>query len=303
MYVNILARNDRAVLGPSTMILKSVDNVFFNTPDVPSLAAFYSRALGLPISRQTEIPCGTNDDRMFVIWAEILVGDLSLSFRKVGGTSVAHPEFREFEESPPASGVTIAFRVEDMSSARKVLSRRGVTFVGDVFSCTEGKELLSIFKDPWGRLLQLYEPRFRDDELESYYPHADCLQCQHGGIHSMRLAIRQQDLTGIQSFYSHILDLVPIAIQEDQICFALGDTLIEFTQTPPRFRTSSGIPSKSFPGVVPVFLSTDFESTRRALALDTQRDVIDESLEQCICFVDPDGNLAEIRPNPEGLKT
>jgi catechol 2,3-dioxygenase-like lactoylglutathione lyase family enzyme len=291
------------------MILKSVDNVFFNTRDVRSLAGYYSRILGLPIIRETDVPSGTTDNSTFVIWAEISVGDLSMSFRRSEGTTTAHPEFRSFEENPPGSGATIAFRVEDMSSARKELSRRGVPFVGDTFSCTDGRELLSIFRDPWGRLLQLYEPLFREEELASYYPQASANLHQihiHGrGIRSMQLDVYQEDLTGIQSFYSQVLELEAIAVQEDKIVLGLGNTSIRFSRSASRFLDHSAVRLRPFSGVVPVFLSERFEFAREALASATASLTAfspwfsDDASEQLVFFFDPDGNLAQIKANCE----
>jgi predicted enzyme related to lactoylglutathione lyase len=284
------------------MVISSIDNVFFNTKDVRSLTSFYSSVLGLPVSRLTEIPCGSGRDDKFVIWGEIPVGGVQLSFRKAGGTESVHPEFSNFQESCPGSGATIAFGVQDMGYVREKLLHRGMRFHGDVFSCTDGRELISVFEDPWGRLLQLYEPRFNSDEIEAYYPQAQ--QCaapaESGTYTSMQLTLYQHDLSGVLSFYSEVLDIPVTSVADDRICFELGQTQIEFRTPLPSHRLPKGSPSCHVGGTVPVFLAKDFRSAKQNLeligttfCLTPMTDNL--NLGMSICFSDPDGNMAEIR--------
>lgn len=140
-------------------MLLRIDNVFYNTPDVKNLATFYSRLLSLPIRRLQHEGSGIN-------WMEINVGGMELSFRRFEGTKEVHPELEQgFLEIAPGSGATISFEVKDIEKEIEQLKSKGVQFVTDIIRCTDGLELISIFKDPFGKPVQLYEAKFDSVEL------------------------------------------------------------------------------------------------------------------------------------------
>lgn len=132
-----------------------IDNVFYVTPSVERLSDYYSELLNVPARRaQVEAPG--------LMWAEVPVGGMELSFRKAEATTQVHPrDSDQFLEAKPGSGVTVSFEVKDTDAAIKHLSLRGCRVKGEPLICTGGMEVISIFEDPSGRAVQLYEPRFR----------------------------------------------------------------------------------------------------------------------------------------------
>jgi catechol 2,3-dioxygenase-like lactoylglutathione lyase family enzyme len=221
------------------MILTRVDNFFYNTEDVAGLAQFHSKSLGMPIRReQTESPG--------LMWAEINVGGMELSFRLSGGTPKAHPELESnFLELSAGEGATISFEVHDMESVRSELSSRGVKFYGDVISCSDGHEIISIFEDPFGRPVQLYEPRFSSfTEAVSLAARASAVESVSSGSPSRKVQIGSNlrdvrdmamsisfyvdDLQLAKNFYGDILELPLYQDTKDRLSFLLDGTIIEF---------------------------------------------------------------------------
>lgn len=135
-------------------MLLRIDNVFFNTTDVDGLAHHYSRLTGLPVRRsQVEAPG--------LMWAEIGIGGMELSFRLAGATPMIHPHLEgEFAENPPGRGATVSFEVADTAAERERLVGIGAKPHGQPINCSGGQEIISVFSDASGRLIQLYEPRY-----------------------------------------------------------------------------------------------------------------------------------------------
>lgn len=136
-----------------------IDNIFYVTPSVERLSEHYSELLNVPARRaQVEAPG--------LMWAEVPVGGMELSFRKAEATTQVHPrESDEFLEAKPGSGVTVSFEVKDTDATIEHLSARGCRFKGEPLVCTGGMEVISIFEDPSGRAVQLYEPRFKSGQM------------------------------------------------------------------------------------------------------------------------------------------
>lgn len=136
-----------------------IDNIFYVTPSVERLSDYYSELLNVLARRaQVEAPG--------LMWAEVPVGGMELSFRKAEATTQVHPRDRdEFLEAKPGSGVTVSFEVKDTDAAIKHLGARGCRFKGEPLICTGGMEVISIFEDPSGRAVQLYEPRFKSGKM------------------------------------------------------------------------------------------------------------------------------------------
>lgn len=131
-----------------------IDNIFYVTSDVDRLSSYYGALVNVPPRRaQVEAPG--------LMWAEVSLGGMEMSFRKASATTQVHPRGEdEFLEISPGAGVTISFEVEDTDTAIERLSARGCKFYGKPLICTGGAEVISIFEDPSGRPVQLYEPRF-----------------------------------------------------------------------------------------------------------------------------------------------
>ena len=103
-------------------MISRIDNIFFNTSRVDYLAASYSRALKIPVRREQVLTPG-------LMWAEINVGGMELSFRKAGGTPIEHPYLMDqFVEMAPGNGATISFEISDSDEVRALLESRGVRF-------------------------------------------------------------------------------------------------------------------------------------------------------------------------------
>lgn len=136
-----------------------IDNIFYVTPSVERLSDYYSELLNVSARRaQVEAPG--------LMWAEVPVGGMELSFRKAEATTQVHPRASdEFLEAKPGSGVTVSFEVNDTDAAIEHLSARGCRFRGEPLICTGGMEVISIFEDPSGRAVQLYEPRFKSGKM------------------------------------------------------------------------------------------------------------------------------------------
>jgi len=219
------------------MIVNRVDNIFYNTEDVARLATFHAQTLGMPIRReQIESPAG-------LMWMEINVGGMELSFRRAKETQRVHPELQDFLELDPGKGATISFEVEDMEAARRELSARGVRFRGDIISCTDGKELISIFEDSFGRPVQLYEPRFASpDEAVMMAKRSDNIlpTAQTGAnlrnVHDMAMSIAfyANDLAMAKRFYGEILELPLYREDEYRLSFLHDGTTIEFRRYLPQ---------------------------------------------------------------------
>ncbi len=136
-----------------------VDNIFYVTPDVERLSDHYSELLNVPARRaQVESPG--------LMWAEVPVGGMELSFRKSEATTKIHPRGEnEFLEARPGAGVTVSFEVRDTEATIRRLAAKGCRFKGEPLVCTGGMEVISIFEDPTGRAVQLYEPRFKSGKM------------------------------------------------------------------------------------------------------------------------------------------
>jgi catechol 2,3-dioxygenase-like lactoylglutathione lyase family enzyme len=215
-------------------MLNRVDNLFFNTPDVAALAKYYSSTLSVPIRREQVLKPG-------LLWMELNVGGMELSFRKADGTPVEHPELvGNFLEVPPGQGATISFEVTNTEAVRSELERRGVQFRGGVIPCTEGKELISIFQDPFGRPVQLYEGRFASHAeamVTAGRVSASVAQSPAGlmvanvrDIRDLALSISftADDLAKVRSFYGDVLELPLRFEDQSRLAFVLDGTTIEF---------------------------------------------------------------------------
>lgn len=132
-----------------------VDSAFLTTRDVGKLSDFYSQLLDLPL-RRVQVEAGQ------MMWAEIGVGGMPFGFRLHGGIPRAHPTFGSVLEAAPGTGATVMFEVRDINATRDALQSAGVRIQGNVLVCAAGMELFSIFEDPFGRPLQLYQPNFPD---------------------------------------------------------------------------------------------------------------------------------------------
>lgn len=219
------------------MIVNRVDNIFYNTEDVVRLATFHAQTLGMPIRReQIESPAG-------LMWMEINVGGMELSFRRAKETQRVHPELEDFLELDPGKGATISFEIEDMEAARRELSARGVRFRGDIISCTDGKELISIFEDPFGRPVQLYEPRFASvgetvalASRATFSPAAARIGANLRNVHDLALSMvfYADDLAVVKRFYGETLELPLQREDENHLSFLLDGTTIEFRRYDPQ---------------------------------------------------------------------
>jgi catechol 2,3-dioxygenase-like lactoylglutathione lyase family enzyme len=131
-----------------------IDNLFFNTGDVGGLARWYASVTGIPIRRsQVEM-----DELM---WCEIGVGGMELSFRRAGGAESRHAEVRgAFAELAPGAGATVSYEVDDTAWAREKLLSLGARPCGPTMVCTDGHELITAYRDPAGVIFQTYEARF-----------------------------------------------------------------------------------------------------------------------------------------------
>ena len=218
-------------------MLLRIDNIFFNTPDVKNLATFYSRLLSLPIRRQQYEGSGVN-------WMEINVGGMELSFRRFEGTEEVHPELKnEFLEITPGNGGTISFEVKDIEKEINELKSKGVNFVTDIIKCTDGLELISIFKDPFGKPVQLYESKF--DSVESveaaggrqgsaFANNAETFITSNvRNVQGLALSVAMQvpDLKKAHDFYVSVLGLNPILIREDILILEIDGSRIEIRGT------------------------------------------------------------------------
>lgn len=217
-----------------TVILR-IDNVFFNTPDVLGLSAHYSAMLGLPTRRVQEESPGA-------MWAEISVGGMELSFRRFAATSLIHPHLRgNFLETPPGEGATISFEVADTEAARRHVEKAGGKLVGDPIVCNGGQEIISVFSDPSGRAVQLYEPRFASTAALSVAARHGALAVSSlseskilpgsnlrgiGGL-AYSVAVIAEDLASHVSFYSDLLERKEISTSSNIAVFDLDGSLIE----------------------------------------------------------------------------
>lgn len=139
-------------------LIPRIDNVFLNTRDVDGLSGWYAMTLGIPVRRRQ-----VEADR--VMWCEIGVGGMELSFRLADGAPARHPELRGvFAETPAGAGATVSYEVRDTPAAREALLKRGATPAGSTMACTDGQELITAYRDPAGVIFQTYEARFPSPE-------------------------------------------------------------------------------------------------------------------------------------------
>jgi catechol 2,3-dioxygenase-like lactoylglutathione lyase family enzyme len=126
------------------------------------------------------------------------MGGMEFSLRLFDATTQVHPQNEQmFFELPPGRGATISFEIDDTDRARDLLSRRGVRFRGEPLECTGGKEILSVFEDPYGRPVQLYEARFTADDL-SIANLSGTFALDDGVIEEPVLAARMQRPVGVE---------------------------------------------------------------------------------------------------------
>jgi len=215
----------------ASSLVKRVDNFFYNTPDVAALAKYYSQVLGVPIRREQVLTPG-------LMWMEINVGGMELSFRKAEGTPQEHPDIKDdFLELRPGQGATISFEVSNTDETRSALEKRGVRFRGDTIHCTGGKELISIFEDPFGRPVQLYEPRFESTDeafkLAVREGAGGGLQDAFSNLRDIRdtamsISFAADDLDVARKFYGDVIGLPVQGQDEEHLSFILDGTTIEF---------------------------------------------------------------------------
>jgi len=254
----------------TSSLVKRVDNFFYNTPDVAGLANYYSEVLGMKIRREQVLTPG-------LMWMEINVGGMELSFRKAEGTPQEHPDIKDdFLELGPGQGATISFEVSNTDETRRALQDRGVKFRGDTIHCTGGKELISIFEDPFGRPVQLYEPRFASpDEASTLAARAGKTKEIADAFSNLRdlrdtamsISFAADDLDVAKQFYGDVLGLPLQGQDEEHLSFILDGTTIEFRRTNSPAVKALGIPqlSSNEGGSIAIEVRT-MEAARAALA-------------------------------------
>jgi catechol 2,3-dioxygenase-like lactoylglutathione lyase family enzyme len=211
--------------------LNRIDNLFINARDVAKLAAYYNATFGLPIRREQILKPG-------LMWVEILVGGMELSFRLYAGTPKQHPDLKkDFLELTPGQGATISFEVTNTPEVRAELSRRGVVFRGPTIPCTNGKELISIFEDFEGRPVQLYEGKFTsaEDAFSAAKRGSSTMPSQQIGanirdVRSCALSVTflTKQLDEVKRFYGQCLGLPMAENSKDIVIFQLDGSVIEF---------------------------------------------------------------------------
>lgn len=225
-------------------LVKRVDNFFYNTKDVAALAGYYSDVLGMKIRREQVLTPG-------LMWMEINVGGMELSFRQAEGTPKEHPDLKDdFLELSPGRGATISFEVSDTQRVRKDLQDRGVKFHGDVIHCTDGKELISIFEDPFGRPVQLYEPKFssvHEGEALASRGTGTPMEDTFSNLRDIRdvamsISFNVDDLDLAKRFYGETLELPLQGEDDDHVSFVLDRTVIEFRSHKSPSIAALGIP-------------------------------------------------------------
>ncbi len=239
------AANDSSIGSFVSSVVKRVDNFFYNTKDVASLAGYYSETLGIKIRRnQSEGPG--------LMWMEISVGGMELSFRRAGATPNVHPHLRnDFLEQAPGGGATISFEVDDTDRVRRELQKRGVKFRGAVIKCSGGKELISIFEDPFGRPVQLYESRFSSPTEAIVVGLRAGVTASMEFVASNRRDVRDMamsvsffvpDLEVAKQFYGGVLELPLAGEDQHRLSFKLEGTTIEFRKGGSPVVASLGLP-------------------------------------------------------------
>lgn len=257
----------------NTGMLKRVDNFFYNTRDVARLANFYSAVLGIPIRReQVESPG--------LMWAELSVGGMELSFRLAGGTPKAHPELKDFLEVAPGKGATVSFEVDNTEKVRAELQSRGVRFRDngdDCIYCSLRQELISVFEDPFGRPVQLYEARFATvDEARVLAKRASATLAASGADAfsnlrdvrdlAMSTSFYVDDLKAARQFYGDVLELPIQGEDENRISFLIDGSVIEFRKRGSRLVRELRLPQlSSKDGAVVAFEVRSVESSLRTL--------------------------------------
>lgn len=288
------------------MVLR-IDNVFFNTPDVPKLAGFYSSATGYPVRR-------TQHEGSGVMWAEISVGGMELSFRRANDTAEIHPHLKgRFLELAPGAGATISFEVASTDKERTRIERLGAKFFGDPIMCNGGQEVISIFADPAGRPVQLYEPRFKGPAdvvaavrastmVPSGFSQRPTLVGSNlRGISGLAYSVMftDADLGITREFYSALLEADPTSQSIDRAAWDVDGAVIEVRSTDLQ-DSMTALNGSRRAGVTPVF---EVRSLGRAVAalmpsIAKPAIMVGEKLARVggnrAIFADPEGNGFEL---------
>jgi catechol 2,3-dioxygenase-like lactoylglutathione lyase family enzyme len=228
---------------------------------------------------------------------------MELGFRRHGGLTRAHPSIGPYLlEVPPGSGGTLMFEVKDMTATRAALQAAGGQLRGDVLHCSGGLELISIFEDPFGRPLQLYQPNFPTADIavamaarvSSTVALSDATVQVGSNLRDVRglgfgIAFEVENVELADRFYGDVLNLRRTATKGDEVSFELDGTPIRFR------RAGSGV--RSIGGAIG-FEVTDPERSSRhpilrqmigAMTYDTLSQLKGEAGQ----VRDPDGNLFE----------
>lgn len=274
--------------------LSRIDNIFLNTGNVSALISSYSDMLGIPIRREQVL-------REALTWAEIGYGGMEMSFRLADATTSIHPQNKQtFVELAAGQGATISFEVDNMESARKTLEERGVEFLGPTIPCTDGQELISIFRDHRGRPVQLYAPAFRSGTREfqaagrgsgaglaSIKTFAEANRIQLGSnlldIRGLGLCAAYDDDAPFESiaFYAGKLQL-PYSESDSEVTFKLDHSRIRFRVPPASAQRQIG--------ATIVFEVADVEYAIERAGLFSQFSAVEQRRGQ---FRDSEGNTLE----------
>ncbi|RVE87074.1 VOC family protein [Sinorhizobium meliloti] len=291
------------------MILR-IDNIFFNTPDVDALADYYSSATGLPARRkQVEAPG--------LMWAEISIGGMELSFRKAQATPLVHTRAKDtFVETPPGSGATISFEVNDTDAERNRLGNIGAKLHGDPLDCSGGQEIISIFSDPSGRPVQLYEPRFNSTSdlvtaarssptmaLLTSRPIQFGSNLRGTADMAYSVSIIDDDLQVMESFYSDLLEEKPVFKDTGRVTFDVDGSVLEIRSSQ-TYAELHGMDEAVPLGVIPLLETRSAARTMAAFNRGSMTNMIVanarpyQATGSRAAIRDPDGNHVEFWERP-----
>jgi len=130
--------------------IQGIGGIFFRAKDPKAMRTWYEKHLG--IGTLPNSPWGADDDAALIVWRDN--NDQDKTCYTV--LEMFPDDDSEFFGSS-SQEMLLNFRVDDLEGAIKDMQAAGAEKVGDVMTIQSGR--LARFKDPEGKLFELWEPK------------------------------------------------------------------------------------------------------------------------------------------------